>query len=76
MLNDIEEHFGHVLQPASENFNLLPAAACLLDPCIAIVLLTEDMKPLMEAAKNFIFLQVTTNNNNNKIDSTSRTRMK
>jgi hypothetical protein len=53
MLIDIEKRFSGVLQPAEANFNPLPAAACLLDPTVASVLLTRDMQPLLNAAKQF-----------------------
>jgi len=54
MLNDSDERFSHVLQSTCANVNPLPAAACLLDPSVAIVLVTEDTKPLMEATRNLI----------------------
>jgi len=44
MLQDLNRRFQHILQPSSDNFNPLPAAACLLDPTVAAVMLTDDVK--------------------------------
>lgn len=47
-------HFQYALQPASDSFNPLPAAAGLLDPTVCDVLLAPDMAQLLQAAKLYI----------------------
>lgn len=58
MLQDLNRRFEHILQPSSEHFNPLPAAACLLDPTVAAVMLTDDVKELLEASKCYVISQV------------------
>lgn len=58
MLQDLNRRFEHILQPSSEHFNPLPAAACLLDPTVAAVMLTDDVKELLEAGKCYVISQV------------------
>ena len=38
LLHDLNVHFQHILQPSSDNFNPLPAAATLLDPTVSTAL--------------------------------------
>jgi len=60
-----------IRDPSFQQFTALPAAACLLDPSVASVLMTEDMKPLLEAAIEFIVSQVL-NFNSRKLDNQQR----
>jgi len=46
-----------VMQPTAEDFNPLPAAACLLDPSLAPVLMQPDQAALLRAAKTYIIQQ-------------------
>ena len=43
-----------VLDPYSPDFNPLPAAACLLDPTLAVTMTTSRATTLMEAARQYI----------------------
>jgi hypothetical protein len=54
MLRDLRTRFESILQPDSQDFNLLPAAACLLDTTLASVLLSPELNPLLKAAKVYI----------------------
>jgi hypothetical protein len=56
MLQELLSRFCHILQPDSSDFNPLPAAACLLDPAVATVMLTPNMAALLDAAKTYIIL--------------------
>lgn len=58
MLDDMQTRFQLVHDSTSDNFNPLPAASCLLDPTVAPVLLTDEAKPLLEAATDFIINEV------------------
>ena len=60
MLDDMRIRFQSIRNPASDSFNPLPAASCLLDPTVASILLTEDMNTLLEAAQDFILSEVLT----------------
>jgi hypothetical protein len=51
---DFRCRFAFILDQVSINFNLLPAAACLLDPSLADVLLSPDLSSLLHAAKMMI----------------------
>ena len=51
--------FSTILDPSAANFHPVPAAACLLDPSVAPVLMSAEVKPLFDAAKMFIFNEVT-----------------
>ena len=55
ILRDLRQRFSSLLEPDSINFNPLPAAACLLDPTLATVLLTPDCAMLLHAAKLYIY---------------------
>ena len=50
MLRDFKQQFDSILNPLSDTFNPLPAAAWLLDPTVAILLLSTEMIQLLEAA--------------------------
>jgi len=54
MLRDMHDRFQTILQPDTHQFNPLPAAACLLDPTLASVLLGPNQASLLHAAKMFI----------------------
>jgi hypothetical protein len=54
MLTAFKGRFSIFLDPENEKFNALPAAACLLDPTVAAVLLTPEMRELLESAKRCI----------------------
>lgn len=54
LLKSLRERFAGILSPASLQFDATPAAACLLDPNVSVVLLTPDMLPLKMAALSFI----------------------
>lgn len=54
MLRDVRTRFHNILQSRSEEFNPIPAAACLLDPTLCSVLLQPDLAPLLHAAKMWI----------------------
>lgn len=58
MLDDMQKRFQCIRDPSCQDFTALPAAACLLDPSVASVLMTADMKSLLEAATEFIISQV------------------
>lgn len=54
MLDDMRHRFSSILDPSSSDFIALPAASCLLDPSMASVMLTDDMKLVLDAAKDYI----------------------
>jgi hypothetical protein len=54
MLKAFQDRFSMFLDPEKEKFNALPAAACLLDPTVAAVLLSPDNRDLLESAKRCI----------------------
>jgi len=58
VLANMQSRFRCIHDPSSEEFTALPAATCLLDPTVASILMTDDMKPLLESAKNFIINEV------------------
>lgn len=58
MLADLRKRFSSVLNPLCQQFNPLPAAACLLDNTMAAVMLSPDMEHLLEAAKSYLIGQV------------------
>lgn len=60
MLAKFHKCFDQLLNPNDPNFNPLPAAACLLDPTCAAVILAFDQTNLKEAAKAYIVSQVRT----------------
>jgi hypothetical protein len=56
---NLRKRFSVLLEPTAEDFNPLPAAACLLDPSCACVILGFDYTDLCEKAKSYIIDQVT-----------------
>jgi hypothetical protein len=56
---NLRKRFSVLLEPTAEDFNPLPAAACLLDPSCACVILGFDYTDLREKAKSYIIDQVT-----------------
>ena len=55
MLADFHRRFATLLQPDAEFFNNpIPAAACVLDPTVAPILLAPECAPLLFAAKMYI----------------------
>jgi hypothetical protein len=53
----MEKRFAVLLEPSDLDFNPLPVAACLLDPC-APVILGFDTSALREKAKSYILAQI------------------
>jgi hypothetical protein len=58
LLDDLTSRFRCIRDPSSSDFMELPAASCSLDPSVAFMLITEDMKGLLKAAKEFILNEV------------------
>jgi len=58
LLKSLHQRFSVFLDPTCPSFDPLPAAACLLDPTVARVLLRDDMVQLLEAAKTYTKAQV------------------
>lgn len=58
LLQELEVRFAFFLNPFSDNFNPLPAAACLLDPTVAVALFAPEHSDLVDAAKDFIIKEV------------------
>lgn len=54
MLKDFRRRFATLLQPDAEGFNPIPAAACVLDPTVAPLLLGAEYATLLYAAKMYI----------------------
>lgn len=54
MQTDLRRRFEVILQPESVGFNPLPAAAFLLDPQLAPLLLSPELGSLMHAAKAYV----------------------
>ncbi len=54
MLEDLQSRFISFLQPSHILFNPWPAAACLLDPTVAALILSPEHDQLVAAAKQFI----------------------
>ena len=54
LLGDLRQRFQSILQPDSDTFNPLPSAACLLDPTVAVFILTPEMDTLLHAAKMYM----------------------
>jgi hypothetical protein len=60
MLQDITTCFGCIRKPSSPDFTATAAASCLLDSSVASVLVTEDTRCLLDAAKEFIISEAFT----------------
>jgi hypothetical protein len=58
LLIDIRSRFDFILNPEATDFTALPPVSCLLSPSVANVMLTPDMQPLCNAAKDYIIQQV------------------
>ena len=58
MLHDLRTRFDSILQPESAQFNPLPAAACLLDPTLAPVMLAPELAPLLNAAAKLYIISL------------------
>ncbi|XP_078018461.1 uncharacterized protein LOC144458786 [Epinephelus lanceolatus] len=54
LLKSLREHFAAILSPDSPQFDATPAAACLLDPSVSLILQTPDMVPLRRAAQSLV----------------------
>jgi hypothetical protein len=58
MLSDMNARFSCILDPSCDTFNPIPGAACLLNPLLAVTMMTPDMKPLLDATKSYILNEV------------------
>lgn len=54
LLLSLRKRFSLFLDPSASNFDPLPAAACYLDPTVSAALTSEDLQPLLAAAKLYI----------------------
>ena len=54
LLKSLRERFAAILSPDSPQFDATPAAACLMDPGVSLVLQTPDTVPLRRAAQSFV----------------------
>lgn len=54
LLKSLRERFAVILSPHCSQFDATPAAACLLDPSVSLVLQTPEMGPLRRAAEAFV----------------------
>ncbi|XP_078026567.1 E3 SUMO-protein ligase ZBED1-like [Epinephelus lanceolatus] len=54
LLKSLRERFAAILSPDSPQFDATPAAACLLDPSVSLILQTPDMVPLRRAAQSLV----------------------
>jgi hypothetical protein len=54
LLQSLRKRFSLFLDPSASNFDPLPAAACYLDPTVSSALMSEDLQPLLAAAKLYI----------------------
>lgn len=54
LLKSLWERFAAILRPDSPQFDATPAAACLLDPNVSLVLQTPDMEPLRRPAQSLV----------------------
>jgi hypothetical protein len=54
MLRDLRRRFESILQPTAEDFNPLPAAACLLEPSLSSVMMPPEQALMLHAAKTYI----------------------
>ena len=54
MLQDLHCRFATLLYPNTDNFNPIPAAACLLDPMMAQAIMSPECAVLLHAAKLYI----------------------
>ena len=54
LLKSLRDCFAAIRSPDSPQFDATPAAACLLDPSVSLILQTPDMVPLRRAAQFFV----------------------
>jgi len=54
LLIDLNNRFNVLLDPTVCDFDLLPAAATLLDPSLAVTMFTQETGHLLSAARTFI----------------------
>src|SRR6218665_2101518 len=54
MLQDLNSRFATLLYPDTDNFNSIPAAACLLDPTMAQAIMSPECAVLLHAAKVYV----------------------
>ena len=54
LLKSLRDRFAAILSPDSPQFDATPAAACLLDPSVSLILQTPDMVPLRRAAQSLV----------------------
>lgn len=54
LLKSLKERFACILNPQSAQFDPTPAGACLMDPTVALALMTSEMEPLMKVAESFV----------------------
>jgi len=62
LLKSLRERFAAILSPDSPQFDATPAAACLMDPSVSLLLQTPDTVPLRRAAQSFVQNMVAQNN--------------
>jgi hypothetical protein len=53
-LTELRNRFERIMDVNSDQFNPIPAAACLLNPTVAAVMLIPEQAPLLHAAKLMI----------------------
>jgi hypothetical protein len=56
---DLRRRFESILQPAAQDFNPLPAVACLLEPSFSSVMMQPEQAALLHAAKTYIIQECT-----------------
>lgn len=54
LLKSLRDCFAAVLSPDSPQFDAIPAAGCLLDPSVSLILQTPYMVPLRRAAQSLV----------------------
>jgi hypothetical protein len=54
LLKSLRQRFACILDPQDPDFDGIAAAACFLDPTVALSLLSPDMESLMKSAQQFI----------------------
>ncbi|KAG2464136.1 uncharacterized protein LOC120537939 [Polypterus senegalus] len=69
MLSSMHERFQAVLDPKADDFCALPAASCLLDPTVAVALLSLEMSAVRSAAKDFVVSEVLRHSASSSADS-------
>ena len=58
VLRDLEERFQNFLDPSVQDFDPVPAAACVLAPDVAPALFTLEMGNVLEAAKRWLITEL------------------